>query len=87
MAAADLRERLDILRPLHKKAKNVVFFLGDGMGISTITASRIFKGQLAGHRGEEGYLEFDRFPYSAFIKVCDRLKRYHQISFFLLWLL
>ncbi|KAH9398135.1 hypothetical protein TYRP_019141 [Tyrophagus putrescentiae] len=69
MAAADLRERLDILRPLHKKAKNVVFFLGDGMGISTITASRIFKGQLAGHRGEEGYLEFDRFPYSAFIKT------------------
>ena len=27
-------------------AKNVILFLGDGMGISTITAGRIRKGQL-----------------------------------------
>lgn len=28
-----------------KRAKNVIAFIGDGMGISTITASRIFNGQ------------------------------------------
>ena len=69
MAAAELRERHDILRPIHRRAKNVILFLGDGMGISTITAARIMKGQIAGRSGEEGYLEFDRFPYSALIKV------------------
>ena len=34
-------------------AKNVIFFLGDGMGISTVTAARIFAGQTAGATGEE----------------------------------
>lgn len=29
-------------------AKNVIVFLGDGMGISTVTAGRIRKGQLKG---------------------------------------
>ena len=28
-------------KPLKKKAKNVIIFIGDGMGISTITAARI----------------------------------------------
>ena len=27
------------------KAKNVVFFLGDGMGVSTLTTARVHKGQ------------------------------------------
>lgn len=69
MARADLRERLDIIRPLHNRARNVIIFLGDGMSISTITASRILKGQLNGNKGEEDFLEFDRFPHSALIKV------------------
>ncbi|XP_075680788.1 alkaline phosphatase-like isoform X2 [Dermatophagoides pteronyssinus] len=69
MARADIRERLQILRPMHYRAQNVIIFLGDGMGISTITASRILKGQIHGHHGEEGFLEFDRFPYSALIKT------------------
>ena len=38
------------------KAKNVILFVGDGMGISTLTSARIHKGQLAGNPGEEGYL-------------------------------
>jgi len=29
-------------------AKNLIIFLGDGMGISTVTAGRIRKGQLIG---------------------------------------
>ena len=30
------------------KAKNVILFIGDGMGISTITAARIYAGQKRG---------------------------------------
>lgn len=46
-------------------AKNVIVFLGDGMGISTITASRIFEGQRRGESGEENLLSFEQFPYRA----------------------
>ncbi len=37
------------------KAKNVILFVGDGMGISTLTASRIMAGQMDGKSGEEGF--------------------------------
>ena len=30
------------------KAKNVIFFVGDGMGVSTVTATRVFSVGLAG---------------------------------------
>ncbi len=51
------------------RAKNVILFVGDGMGISTLTASRIRKGQLAGEMGEEGYLAWERFPGTALVKT------------------
>ena len=51
------------------EAKNVVFFLGDGMGISTITAARIFAGQTRGADGEEFDLAFDHFDNVALIKT------------------
>ena len=51
------------------KAKNVILFVGDGMGVSTLTSSRIHKGQLAGNPGEEGYLTFEEFPHSALVKT------------------
>ncbi|MDP5210121.1 alkaline phosphatase [Microbulbifer sp. 2205BS26-8] len=50
-------------------AKNVILFVGDGMGISTQTAARIREGQLRGEPGEENYLSFEQFPYSALIKT------------------
>ncbi|XP_064479591.1 alkaline phosphatase-like isoform X1 [Ornithodoros turicata] len=50
-------------------AQNVILFIGDGMGLSTLTAARIFKGQLAGVSGEEGALSFDQFPYTSLSKV------------------
>lgn len=40
-----------------------------GMGISTVTAARILKGQLQQRTGEETVLEMDRFPYVALSKV------------------
>lgn len=51
------------------KAKNVILFVGDGMGVSTLTASRIYQGQLAGNPGEEGYLSFETFPNTALVKT------------------
>ncbi|CAC5414963.1 E3.1.3.1 [Mytilus coruscus] len=44
-------------------------FLGDGMGISTVTAARIYKGQLNGQTGEEAEMTFETFPYTGFIKT------------------
>ncbi|MFC0254323.1 alkaline phosphatase [Massilia consociata] len=49
--------------PVEQRAKNVIFFLGDGMGLNTLTAARIF------HAGEEGQLTIDRLPESAFVKT------------------
>ncbi|MCF2863890.1 Alkaline phosphatase precursor [Pseudoalteromonas sp. THAF3] len=51
------------------KAKNVILFVGDGMGVSTLTAARILQGQNNGKMGEEGYLSFEKFPYSAQVKT------------------
>ncbi|XP_073529224.1 alkaline phosphatase, tissue-nonspecific isozyme-like [Phyllobates terribilis] len=44
-------------------------FLGDGMGVTTITAARIYQGQLAGRPGEENILEMEKFPHVALSKV------------------
>ena len=51
------------------QAKNVILFIGDGMGISTITATRIFDGQSQGKKGEEHELAFDTFENVALIKT------------------
>ncbi|MBO2641119.1 alkaline phosphatase [Shewanella algae] len=53
------------------KAKNVILFVGDGMGISTLTAARIYQGQqLAGNQGgEENFLSFEKFDHTALIKT------------------
>ncbi|AIY43597.1 Alkaline phosphatase [Collimonas arenae] len=42
-------------------AKNVIFFLGDGMGITTMTAARIYK------VGEDGDLTVDTLPETGFV--------------------
>jgi len=51
------------------KAKNVILFVGDGMGVSTITAARIFAGQQRGMTGEEYELSFDKFPYTGMART------------------
>lgn len=50
-------------------AKNIILFVGDGMGISTLTAARIYEGQLAGNPGEEGLLSFEKYPNTALVKT------------------
>ncbi|XP_074860720.1 intestinal-type alkaline phosphatase-like [Carettochelys insculpta] len=49
--------------------KNLIIFLGDGMGVPTITATRILKGQLQGKLGPETPLAMDIFPYTALSKT------------------
>ncbi len=49
--------------------QGVVLFLGDGMGISTVTAGRILAGQLAGSTGEEHELSFEQFEHVALVKT------------------
>lgn len=51
------------------KAKNVILFVGDGMGISTLTAARILQGQQNSMLGEENKLSFEVFPHSALVKT------------------
>lgn len=55
-------QQLKNQKKFKKKAKNVILFMGDGMGISTLTAARILEGQLRGESGEENLLSFERFP-------------------------
>lgn len=64
-----LRLALELQQLNTKIAKNVIMFLGDGMGVPTVTATRILKGQLAGKPGEETRLEMDKFPYVALAKT------------------
>ncbi len=55
--------------PNTNKAKNVILFVADGMGPTTVTAARIFDGQKKGMAGEENVLSFERFPYVALAKT------------------
>lgn len=57
------------LKPIPGPAKNVILFIGDGMGVSTVTAARILQGQLANADGEGNYLSFERFPHLAMSKT------------------
>ena len=57
------RTQAHVLPRSPEQAKNVIFFLGDGMGINTLTAARIY------HAGEDGELTIDTLPESAFVKT------------------
>lgn len=57
------------------RAKNVILFVGDGLGVSTITAGRIFAGQKLGISGEEHQLSFDRCPIAPKSKLTIRISK------------
>ena len=50
-------------------AKNIILFVGDGMNLTTVTASRILEGQQQGQLGEENSLSFESFPFSGMAKT------------------
>lgn len=55
---AKLRER-----PIETRAKNIILGIGDGMGISTVTAARIYKNQqMTDSKLPDQNLFFEDFP-------------------------
>ncbi len=66
-AQTQLMEKLKVNNRF--KAKNVILFVGDGMGISTLTSARILQGQQNNMMGEENYLSFETFPHTALVKT------------------
>ncbi|XP_033611157.1 membrane-bound alkaline phosphatase isoform X2 [Cryptotermes secundus] len=56
-------------RLLTGRAKNVILFLGDGLSIPTLAASRAYLGQSQGHTGEETVLSFEAFPHTGLSKT------------------
>jgi alkaline phosphatase len=62
-------KRLLADKPNNRKARNIIIFIGDGMGVSTITAGRIFEGQQQGLDGESYVAEMDRLPHTALVKT------------------
>jgi alkaline phosphatase len=48
--------------PAGARARNVILFVGDGMGVATVTAARIYAGQSQGLDGESYNLTHDTFP-------------------------
>jgi alkaline phosphatase len=57
--AAEGPNRPGARRPGARTARNVILFIGDGMGVSTVTATRVYS------VGVGGELVVDRFPYTA----------------------
>ncbi|WP_440877370.1 alkaline phosphatase [Thalassotalea sp. PLHSN55] len=57
------------IEALKGSAKNVILFVGDGMGVSTVTAARILEGQQKGMMGEENRLSFESFPFAGLAKT------------------
>ena len=51
------------------RARNAILFVGDGMGVSTVTAARILQGQLRGEPGEENWLSFERLPHAGLART------------------
>ncbi len=74
----------NIKRILNRKnngniAKNIILFLGDGMGVSTITAGRILKGQLKGNTGEEEITAMESLDHVGLSKV--NINLFFKLSF------
>jgi alkaline phosphatase len=57
-----------VLTPF-SRAGQVVLFVGDGMGVTTVSAGRILAGQSQGKPGEEHALSFEKFGHVALIKT------------------
>ena len=68
-AVASTNSQIQRLATQAGSAKNIILFVGDGMGVSTVTAARILDGQQKGGLGEENSLSFDRFPFVGLSKT------------------
>jgi alkaline phosphatase len=67
-AQADLARHLAV--PINTgRARNVIVFIGDGMGVSTLTAGRIYQGQANGVDGESYVTAMDALPWAGLVKT------------------
>lgn len=71
-ALTELRDSMHY-EPNENRARNVILFVGDGMGLSTLTASRIYK------YGEEGRLTWETFPHFGLLKVSKLFQFWIQL--------
>lgn len=62
-------------RPKLGVAKNVILFLGDGMGISNVMASRVYNAQRLGKKFRDAQMSFEKFPYLGLSMVCLSLSQ------------
>ena len=67
-------------------AKNSIFFLGDGMGVATVTAGRIWKGQLQNKNGEEEITHMESLDHLALSKVFKKVNYLKNTLFFKIFL-
>lgn len=65
---AVLAQRLAV-RPIEGRARNVILFIGDGMGVSTITAARLLGAEQAGEAGSSRPLAMDGLPHAALVRT------------------
>ena len=56
-------------KPIIKPAKNVIVFIGDGMGMSTVSAARIYNAQNRQLKGNDAYLNFESMPHVGLSRV------------------
>ena len=67
---AETLRRISEIHPITNRAKNIILFIGDGMGVSTVTAARIMAGQKVNPKGGEEYqLAMEKLPWSALSKT------------------
>lgn len=59
----DIKSAMEEKEKINATAKNVIVFIGDGMGPTTVTAARIYS------KGVDGYLSFEKFPYMGTLKT------------------
>ena len=68
-AAQAQMARIMAQTPNTSRAKNVILMVGDGYGVATLTAARIFEGQARGVDGVSNKLAHENFPYAAFSRT------------------
>lgn len=69
VASADSVDKAISPSAIRGTAKNIILFIGDGMGISTVTAARILEGQRQGGSGEENVLSWGAMPFAGLAKT------------------
>ncbi len=70
LARSELQNAVNIADNLNKnKAKNVIMFIGDGMGISTLSSARLYNAENRNLLKTDIYLTWEKFPHVGLSRV------------------